>query len=112
MDTPIEKYRAIVRQVISKYAQYKPSNGDIRTEAIFDTENDHYELVHAGWDGPNRIHGSVIHIDIIGGKVWVEHDGTSTGVVEELEEAGIPKKHIVLGFKSPRVRQYTGYAVA
>jgi hypothetical protein len=33
---------------------------------------------------------SVIHLDIIAGKEWVEHDGTSTGVVEELEEAGIP----------------------
>jgi hypothetical protein len=112
MGSTLEKYRGIVSEVISKYAQFKPSHGDIRTEAIIDTENDHYELVHTGWDGPIRIHGSVIHIDIIGGKVWVEHDGTSTGVVDDLEEAGIPKEHIVLGFKPPEVRQYTGYAVS
>jgi hypothetical protein len=110
--TTVEKYRAIVRQVINKYAQLKPSHGDIRTEAIIDPEHDHYELVHVGWDGPIRIHGSVIHIDLIGEKVWVEHDGTSAGVVDDLEEAGIPKEHIVLGFKSPRMRKYTGYAVA
>jgi len=101
-----------VREIINKYARYKPSHGDIRTEAIIDPEQDHYELIHAGWSGTNRIHGSVIHIDIIDGKIWVEHDGTSTSVVEELEEAGIPKEHIVLGFKSPEVRKYTGYAVA
>jgi hypothetical protein len=101
-----------VKEIINKYARFRPSNGDIRTEAIIDPEHDHYELVHVGWSGPNRIHGSVIHIDIINEKVWVEHDGTSTGVVEELEEAGIPKEHIVLGFKSPRMRKYTGYAVA
>ncbi|MFQ5632479.1 MAG: XisI protein [bacterium] len=112
MDTTIEKYRDIVCKVIQKYAQYKPSNGDIRTEAVIDTENDHYELVHVGWDGPYRIHGSVIHIDIIDGKVWVEHDGTDRVIVDDLEEAGIPKEHIVLGFKSPEVRKYTGYAVS
>ncbi len=112
MDTTLERYRAIVRQVISKYAQYKPSHGQIRTEAICDTDNDHYELNHVGWDGPHRIHGSVIHIDIIAGKIWVEHDGTDAVIVDDLEEAGVPKEHIVLGFKPPRVRQYTGYAVA
>jgi len=112
MDSPVEKYRAIVREIINKYARFKPSHGDIRTEAIIDPEHDHYELIHAGWSGTNRIHGSVIHIDIIDGKIWVEHDGTSTSVVEDLEAAGIPKEHIVLGFKSPEVRKYTGYAVA
>ncbi len=112
MVSNIESYRAIVQEIIKKYGRYKPANGNIRTEIIIDSEQDHYELVHAGWDGSNRIHGSVIHIDIIDGKIWVEHDGTSTGVVEDLEQAGIPKEHIVLGFKSPEVRKYTGYAVA
>jgi hypothetical protein len=31
---------------------------------IFDETNDHYELMYAGWNGPYRIHGSVLHIDI------------------------------------------------
>ena len=66
MDTAtVEKYRAIVREIINKYGQYKPSHGDIRKEAIINPEHDHYELVHVGWDGPIRIHGSVIPIDII-----------------------------------------------
>lgn len=112
MDTALEKYRQAVRQVIGKYAQFKPSHGEIRTETVFDAENDHYELVHVGWDGVVRIHGSVLHVDILAGKVWIEHDGTENGIAKELEEAGIPKDHIVLGFKSPRMRQYTGYAVA
>ena len=113
MDTAtVGKYRAIMTEIINKYAQFKLSHGDIRTEGIIDLEHDHYELVRVGWDGVHRIHGSVIHIDIIAGKVWVEYDGTSTGIVEELESAGIPKEHIVLGFKSPRMRKLTGYAVA
>ena len=59
MDNSLERYRGIVRHVIEKYSRFKPSHGDIRTEKIFDLENDHYELVHVGWDGVNRIHGSV-----------------------------------------------------
>ena len=34
------------------------------------------------------------------------------GVAEELVQAGIPKSHIVLGFRPPEVRKHTEYAVA
>jgi XisI protein len=30
----------------------------------------------------------------------------------DLTEAGIPKEQIVLGFREPELRQYTGYALA
>ena len=39
----------------------------------------HYELMYAGWNGPYRIHGSVLHVDIRNGKVWIQHDGTEEG---------------------------------
>src|SRR5262245_14190759 len=96
---PLTRYRQIVRDLIQEYARYKPSHGQIETEAVVDPEKDHYELLHVGWDGQRRVHGSVIHIDIIDGKVWIQHDGTSPGVALELVEAGIPREHIVLGFR-------------
>ncbi len=65
-----------------------------------------------GWHDPRRIHGCLIHIDIINGKVWVQRDGTEHGIATELVAAGIPKDHIVLGFHPPEVRQHTEYAVA
>jgi hypothetical protein len=110
MDT-LERYREIVRKLISEYASYKPSHGQIDTEAIIDPEKDHYEVMHVGWDGVRRVHGTVVHIDIIGEKVWVQYDGTSRPVAEELVEAGIPREAIVLGFHPTDVRQYTGFAV-
>ena len=76
---------------------------------IFDTSNDHYELMYAGWNGDYRIHGSVLHIDIRDGKVWI---GTEDGIAEEFVEAGIPRDRIVLAFKSPDIRPHTGFAVA
>ena len=79
----VERYREIVRRLIEEYASYKPSHGQIDTEAVIDPERDHYEVMHVGWDGPRRVHGCVIHIDIRGGKIWVQHDGTNRPVAEE-----------------------------
>jgi hypothetical protein len=107
----LEHYREIVRNLIAAYAQYKPSHGQIETEAITDREHDHYELMHVGWDGVRRVHGAVIHIDIQGGKVWIQYDGTSRPVAEELIAGGIPREDIVLGFHPAEVRQLTGFAV-
>jgi hypothetical protein len=109
MDT-LKKYQAIVQRILSEYGQLKPSHGEIETETIFDTKRHHYEVVHVGWDGPRRVHGSVLHVDLIDGRVWIQHDGTE-GIADELEAAGIPKEHIVLGFRPPKVRKYTGYGV-
>jgi hypothetical protein len=63
------EYRRIIRQVLAEYARYRPANGDITTELVVDSERDHFEVLHMGWDGVQRVHGPVIHIDIIGDKV-------------------------------------------
>lgn len=108
----MSEYRTIVRQLILKYAQYKPVNGQIETEAVIDEERGHYEVMEVGWQGERRVHSSIIHIDIIGDKVWLQHDGTNAVIADELIAAGIPQEAIVLGFRLPRLRQYTGFAVA
>jgi len=89
---PLDRYRAIVRQLIEEYARIKPSYGEVVTEAIIDPVLDHYELMHVGWDGHRRIHGSVVHIDIKNGRVWLQYDGTNAGVADELIAAGIPRE--------------------
>lgn len=86
--------------------------GMYRFEVIFDESNDHYELIYAGWNGPYRIHGSVLHLDIRQGKVWIQHDGTADGIAEELVRAGIPRDRIGLAFKPPEIRPHTDFAVA
>ena len=108
----LERYRQIVRQLIDEYARYKPSHGKIETEAIIDPQRDHYEVMHIGWDGQRRVHGSVVHIDIIKGKIWIQHDGTNRPVAEELLEAGVPREDIILGFHPAQVRQYTDFGSA
>ena len=107
----VDRYREIVRRVIEDYAGGKPSNGQIESEAIMDRDRDHYEVVNVGWDGQRRVHGSVVHIDIIAGKVWIQHDGTDRPVADELLAAGITPDDIVLAFHPPRLRHLTGFAV-
>src|SRR5438034_1405369 len=108
---PVDKYRTIVKKLICEYASYRPSNGQIQTEVVIDPERDHYEVIHIGWDGVRRVHGAVVHIDIIDGRVWIQYNGTRHAVAEELLAAGVPREAIVLGFHPPDVRPYTDFAV-
>lgn len=110
MDT-LENYRQIIKEVLIPYTQIPYSYGVIDCKTVFDRENDSYLLITLGWHDSKRIHGCLVHIDIIDGKIWVQRDDTEDGVTYELEAAGIPKDKIVLGFHPQNVRQYTGYAV-
>ena len=106
------RYRELIRRILTARAKIPYSHGDLHCKPVFDPDNDSYLLVTQGWDGKRRVHGIVIHLDIIGGKIWVQRDGTNASIVEELEEAGVPKDHIVLGFRPAHVRPLTDYAVA
>ncbi|MCI0397242.1 MAG: XisI protein [Chloroflexi bacterium] len=108
----LDRYREIVKMLITEYAVYQPAQGEIEVETIFDESNDHYELMCSGWNGPYRIHGSVLHIDIREGKVWIQHDGTEEGVAEKLVEAGIPRERIVLAYKPHEIRPYMDFAIS
>ena len=58
------------------------------------------------------MYGTIVHVDICGGRVWIQYDGTERGVAPELVTAGIPRESIVLGFREPELRKYTGFAAA
>ncbi len=82
------------------------------TRTVFDRSQDRYLVLALGWEDPRYEHGCMVHIDIIGDKIWIQRDGPETGIALDLEHAGIPKEHIVLGFKPPEIRPLTGYGVA
>jgi hypothetical protein len=111
MDTRIESDRTIIERLLTEYEKYPYSYGEIDRQLVFDRERDHYLLLSVGWD-KHRVHGCVIHIDLIDGKFWIQRDGTETGVAFDLEAAGISKDRIILAFKSLKVRPHIGYAVA
>jgi hypothetical protein len=107
----LSQYRTCIQQLLKQYEGYSPSSEEIETEVITDTEHDHYQLIHVGWNQKRRVYGCAFHIDIKHGKVWIQYNGTDRHIAEELVELGIPKEDIVLGFQTPYRRQFTEYAV-
>ncbi|MEX2173995.1 MAG: XisI protein [Pirellulaceae bacterium] len=108
----VNDYSGILRRIIQHYAQFKSAVGEIETEVIIDETLGHFELMRSGWINGRRVHGALIHVDIRGEKIWIQHDGTEEGIAPELVAAGVPKDKIVLAFKSPEMRKYTDFAVA
>jgi len=38
--------------------------------------------MNVGWKNQRRVYGCFLHIDIKGGKVWLQHNGTESEVAE------------------------------
>lgn len=106
------RYREIVKQALTEAAGLFPQDSDLRTETVFDDAQGHYQVGQVGWQGKRRIDNIYLHLDVLNGKVWLQYDGTELCFAEMLVKAGIPREHIVLGFKHPDRRPDTDYAPA
>jgi hypothetical protein len=109
----LEQYRQLVQEVIIEHTKIPYANGEVQFETVFDKEQDRYLLMLVGREpayglaltSTRRVHGCLIHIDIIEGKIWIQRDGTEEGVASHLLRAGIARDKIVLGFRSEELRQ-------
>jgi len=108
----LDKLRDLIESTLNEHTKIPYSHGKIDFELVFDRNRDRYLLMLVGWDGYRRVHGSLIHLDIINNKVWIQRDGTEDGVASDLIAAGVPKAQIVLAWKSPEMRKHTEFAVA
>jgi hypothetical protein len=103
MDTESLKHAA--QNVLQQYREFFSGDPETTINLVIDTPGDHYLLVEQGWQKGRRIYGTVIHLDIVDDKIWIQHDGTESGVAYELIDLGVPIEQIVLGFKSPERRK-------
>jgi hypothetical protein len=111
----LDRYRDLIESKLGEVAallKRAVRAKQLRDQVVFDRQRDNYLVVQEGRDGPRRIHSIVVHIEIINGKIVIQEDWTEHGLARELEEAGVPKSDIVLGFQPPDVRPLTGYAIA
>lgn len=112
MDT-VTKYQNIIIEFLEQYATIKPVNQpDVNNYIIADRERNHFQLLRIGWEGSQYIFTVVFHFEIKNGKVWFQRNTTELEVVDVLMEKGVPREDIVLGFRPPYARPYTGFAVA
>ena|ERR1700722_10328991 len=114
MDTePLNSWRSLIKKILRPLAEIPfPKHVNLKCKMVCDEPSDVYLVVCEGWEKVRRLHGIMAHIEIRGDKIWIMLDGTEYGLANELLDAGVPRDRIVLGFKSPQVRQHTGFAVA
>ena len=96
----VNKYRQIICQFLQDFA-----NDDPEAQLIFDAERDRFLVMHVGWRNDYRIYGCAIQLDLIDGKVWIQNNSTEVYVDRELIKRGVDAKDIVLGFRSPSIRE-------
>jgi hypothetical protein len=110
----LTKYQDIIIAFLNRYNAETGGHSDdtIKRRIIMDRENNSFQLLSVGWRGNHYIFGPIFHFDIINGKIWMQCNNTEREVVDEFMAAGVEKNDIVLGFLTPKARQFSGFAVA
>ncbi|MES1024418.1 XisI protein [Gloeocapsa sp. BRSZ] len=112
MDTRL-RYQSIIKGVLQNHAAHRATLPDGYTsQIVFDDERGQYLILDLGWNGDKYLHATPIHISLSGDKVWIQYDDTEEGIATDLMKAGISQEDIVLGFRHPKIRHHTGFAVA
>ncbi|MEM9886950.1 MAG: element excision factor XisI family protein [Bacteroidota bacterium] len=111
----IKKYQNIIHQIMQEtHAMMSKTGKRVEDIIVLDDERGHYLLYTDRWrDRHSRIYGCYLHIDLAeDGKVWLKYDGTDLEIGQQLLDAGVAGKDLVLAWISPSRRADTGYAVA
>ncbi|MGK7879184.1 MAG: XisI protein [Crocosphaera sp.] len=91
--------QAIIK-VLEDYRNFLGSDPESEIKLVIDETRDHYLLIETVWHHNKSIYGTLIHIDIIYDKIWIQQDGTQKGIAHELINLDISPQQIVLGFKT------------
>jgi len=109
MDTRL-RYQEIIKTILREHANFRNTIPDgYQSQLLFDDERGGYLVLDIGWNENKYLHATPIHINLIGDKIWIQYDDTEEGVATDLLAAGVPKEDIVLGFRHPRIREYTEF---
>ncbi|AKG22483.1 XisI protein [Calothrix sp. 336/3] len=108
----LTNYRQYIQQILIEESQGDTLGGDIiESETVFDLANDRYLLIDLGWKGHRRIYNCVLHLEIREDKIWIQRNQTDTPIADKLIAKGVTKDDIILGLKSPAIREYTEFGV-
>ena len=100
----------VTKNIIQFYASLKIVYGyEDSNQIIFDEGHMCFELrVVDGFFQPELV--LLISIEIKNGLLWVHYDATEEFIPLRLEDMGVAKKQIVLGYLTPEQRLETEYA--
>jgi len=110
------KYQTSIKKVLSTYKKQGAINPNakekLETQLLFDDTHNRYQVLRIGWEDIQHTFLVIFYFEIKNNKIWVQRNISDYDIIGDLEAEGIAKKDIVLAFHSPRMRPYTGYAVA
>jgi hypothetical protein len=107
-------YADLIKHLLEQYALLDKANEEqgVETHTIFDDVTGRYMLFRIGWWRKKRVRSPLVYARVQNDKIWIEEDWTEEGVVPTLLANGVPHESIVLGFRHPRLRPLTEFAVA
>ncbi|MEM6395701.1 MAG: element excision factor XisI family protein [Bacteroidota bacterium] len=110
----LTEYKRVAEEIVTKIFGMSPDGVQgLSRHLIVDKDRGHYLVYQTGYQRERWIYGATIHIQVTDqGKVWLHHDGTNLIVADMLEEAGVERSDIVIGWVMPSERKYMeGYAL-
>jgi hypothetical protein len=107
------KYQQILNDILEEYGQIKKSlTPNVKHQTLIDATKKHFLLLSIGFYNQKFVYNPVFHFDIIDNKIWIQQNNTDVLIADELQERGVEKSDIVLGFVPPHAREFSGFAVA
>ena len=112
--TPINtmsiNYTQLIKQLLAEQIPTLQQSTDLNYRLIIDAQQEHFMLFKTGWEAIRRVCAPYLYVRLENGKVWIEQDETAINFAARLQEAGVPRKKIVLGFHQRHIRRLTPYA--
>ena len=97
MDNLIQ-YRETIQQQLQEYTEIPYAYGDLQCRLIISEDRNNFLLITQGWEDDLQVHECLVHVEVIGDKIWIHRDGLEDGIALDLVNAGIPKNQIFWGF--------------
>ncbi|MEA5533356.1 XisI protein [Crocosphaera sp. XPORK-15E] len=108
----LTQFYEIIYPILKEYADLPYRYQNLKHKLIISNDHKDYLLMTIGWDDDVKVHGCLVHLEIIDNKIWIHRDGLEDGIASDLVRAGIPKSEIVLAFHPPDVRKFTEFAIS
>ena len=108
----VNKHKNLVRTLLADIANHFRQSNRWEIIEAFDEDRGQYLLFTDGWQGETRDYGCFMHIEVKpSGRIWLRRDGTDLDIGQQLLDEGVPKSELVLAFHSPKMREWSDFAV-
>jgi XisI protein len=82
-------------------------------QAVTDLKHNQFQLIHISWHERQFYFKVLLHFSIHPetGNIWVQQNNTEIPLDVDFSNLGIPKSHLVIGFRPADMRELSEYAV-